>query len=84
MELTIVGKDMELSAEVRESIERKVRKLERHLPNIASGIVEVSQETTKTREDRYVAQITISHEGSILRGEEKAATACHRAGGGGA
>ena len=73
MELQMLGRNVELSEEVRKSIERKVRKLERHLPNIARGVVEISQETTKSPQDRYMVQITITHNsGSILRGEEKA------------
>jgi len=73
MELQMLGRNVELSEEVRKSIERKMRKLERHLPNIAEGVVEISQESTKSPQDRYMAQITITHNsGSILRGEEKA------------
>jgi putative sigma-54 modulation protein len=74
MDLQMLGRNVELSEEVRKRIERKVRKLERHLPNIAKGVVEISQETTKSPQDRYMAQITITHNsGAILRGEEKAA-----------
>jgi len=72
MELQIVGKNVGLSEETRQIIEEKVRKLERHLPNIAKGVVEISREATKSPEDRFIAQITITHSGSILRGEETA------------
>ena len=73
MELKLVGKNVELSEEVKDTIGRKLKKLERHLPRIAKGVVEISQENTKSPHDRYIVQITITHGGSILRGEEKAA-----------
>lgn len=70
MELQIMGKNVGLSDDVRKSIEERVKKLERHLPNIQQGMVEISREATKSPEDRFIAQITIAHSGNLLRGEE--------------
>jgi len=71
MEIQIVGKNVEISERVRQHVERKVSKLERHLPHIVQGVVEISRETTKSPEHRFIAQITLTHSGTILRGEEK-------------
>ena len=71
MKLQIVGKNMDVSQEVRDYVERKVGKLERHLPHILQGVVEVTRETTKSPQSRYVVQLTVIHGGTVLRSEEK-------------
>ena len=57
---------------VRAYIERKLGKLNRHLPNIIESKVEVAEEMTKSAEQRFVAQVTIDSNGTLLRGEERA------------
>jgi putative sigma-54 modulation protein len=69
MELTITGKHLDLAPTVRGYIERKLGKLARHLPNILETKVEITEEKTKSREHRFVAQVTMDVNGAILRGE---------------
>lgn len=71
MELQITGKNVKLIPQVRHYIERKMEKLGRHLPNIIESKVEVSEEKTKSPQQRFVAQITIDSSGVLLRGEER-------------
>ena len=71
MELQITGRNVELSTKVRDYIERKLGKLHRHLPTITESIVEVSNESTKTPQQRFVVQMTIDSSGTLLRGEER-------------
>ena len=71
MELQIIGKDAQLAPEVRHYIERKLGKLGRHLPNITESKVEVSEEKTKSPQQRFVVQVTIESSGTLLRGENK-------------
>ena len=71
MELQIIGKDVQLAPEVRHYIERKLGKLGRHLPNITESKVEVSEEKTKSPQQRFVVQVTIESSGTLLRGENK-------------
>ncbi len=69
MELQITGKNIELSPAVRSYIERKLGKLNRHLPNIMESSVEIGEEKTKSPQQRFVVQATISCSGTLLRGE---------------
>lgn len=69
MELTITGKHLDLSPAQRSHIERKLGKLTKHLPNILEAKVEITEEKTKSREDHFVAQVTMVVNGAILRGE---------------
>lgn len=74
MELVIRGKNLEVSEAVKGHIQRKLGKLERHLPNIDKVEVEVSSEKTRSAGDRFVVQVTIDSRGTLLRGEERATT----------
>jgi len=71
MELQITGKNMELSPAVRQHIERKLGKLNRHLPKIIEFKVEVAEEKTKSPQQHFVVQVTINSSGTLLRGEER-------------
>ena len=71
MELQITGQNIELLPMVRGRIERKLGKLNRHLPNIAGCKVELVEEKTKSPQQRFVAQITLDVNGTLLRGEER-------------
>ena len=71
MELQITGKNMELLPAVRHYIERKLGKLNRHLPNITEAKIEISKEKTKSPRKRFVVQVTIDSSGTLLRGEER-------------
>ncbi len=71
MELQITGQNMELSAAVRRYIERKLGKLNRHLPNIITSKIEIVEEKTKSPQQRFVVQMTIDSKGTLLRSEER-------------
>jgi len=72
MELQITGKNnIELSPAVHRYIERKLGKLSRHLSNIIESKVEISEEKTKSPQQRFVIQVTVDSNGTLLRGEER-------------
>lgn len=68
----IVARNMRLTDNTREYVEKKAAKLERHLPGIDEIRVELSHEkTARSATDRQVAQITVRGKGFILRTEER-------------
>ena len=71
MELQITGKNVKLVPAVRKYIERKLGKLGRHLSDIIESKVEVSEEKTKSPQQRFVVQVTINSSGALFRGEER-------------
>jgi putative sigma-54 modulation protein len=72
MELQINGRNMELTERLDEYVRRKVSKLDRYLPTIASARMDLSYENTRSAGDSQVAQLTIRGErGVILRSEER-------------
>lgn len=73
MDLTITGKNMEISDRVREYVEKKAGKLDRYLSVIDDASLELTRESAKSAEDRHIAQLTVRTRGTILRAEERAA-----------
>ena len=70
MEVTIRGRNVEITPRVQEYVEKKVGKFDRYLPTISEAHMELSAEKTKSAQDSQVAQLTIRNKGAILRVEE--------------
>ena len=71
MELQITGKNMELTPAMRHYIERKLGKLNRHLPNIIESKVEVSAEKTKSPQQHFIVRVTVAGSGAQFHSEER-------------
>lgn len=72
MELLIKGKNMVVPEAVRSYAQRKIGKLDRHLPHITQAEVVFFKERTRSQGEQQVVQVTINSNGTILRGEERA------------
>jgi putative sigma-54 modulation protein len=71
MDLTIKGKNVEVTDRLRTYVEKKIGKLDRYLPSISEAWVELSTEAAKAAQDRQVCQVTVRSNGTILRAEER-------------
>ncbi len=71
MELQITGKNLEISPDVRQYIERKLSRLNRHLRNIMEFKVEIIEEKTKSPQQHFVVQATIDSNGTLFRSQER-------------
>lgn len=68
-----VARNMRLTDNTREYVEKKAAKLERYLQNIDEIRVELSHaKSARSALDRQVAQITVHGKGFMLRSEERA------------
>ena len=71
MDLTITGKNIEINDTIRKYVEKKIGRLDRYLPNIIDGRVELTvSEGARAAEDRQIAQVTLRTKKVILRAEE--------------
>ena len=71
--IEIIARNMRLTENLKEYIEKKAAKLERHLQDIDEIRVEVSHvKSARSATDRQVAQLTVHGRGFILRTEERA------------
>lgn len=69
----VVGRNMRLTDNTREYVEKKAAKLERYLQEIDEVHIELSHaKTARSATDRQVAQITLRGKKFILRTEERA------------
>src|ERR1044071_1508210 len=69
----IVARNMRLADNLKDYIEKKTAKLDRHLQDIDEIRVEVSHvKSARSAADRQVAQLTVHGKGFILRSEERA------------
>jgi len=73
MNLVTKGKNIEVPENAKEYIAKKVSKFDRHLQNITETKVELSEEKTRSRENRYIVEMTLECRGTFLRGEERGA-----------
>jgi len=71
MELTIKGKNVEITQRLQQYVEQKIGKLDRYLPTISEAWVELSTEGARAAQDRQVCQVTVRSNGTILRAEER-------------
>jgi putative sigma-54 modulation protein len=73
MQLTIAGKNLEVTKALREYVEKKIGRLDRYLPNIVDARVELAVESTRAAKDSQVAQVTLHTKRAMLRAEEASA-----------
>jgi len=71
MDLVIKGKNIDVPDNAKEYIRKKAQKFDRRLESISKAKVEVSEEDTRSKENRYVVEVTVDAQGTYLRGEER-------------
>ena len=72
MKLQIVAKNnVEVSEALEAYVEKKIGKLDRYLPSISEGKVEISREGAKLPEQRFTVQVTLDSKGVLIRAQEK-------------
>lgn len=71
MQLSITGKNIEVNDALRNYVEKKIGRLDRYLPQIIDGRVELTEEEgARAAQDRQIAQVTLRSKNAILRAEE--------------
>lgn len=72
MELKIHARNLDLTPQLQEHVQKKVSKLDRYMPNIQDVRVDLAIERRRQGNDQAVAQLTLRNErGVILRSEDK-------------
>lgn len=71
MEIKITGRNLEITENIKAYVNKKVSRLSRHMPNIGEANMELADEKTRAPEVRFVAQVTLNCDGTLLRGEDR-------------
>ncbi|HAV10729.1 MAG TPA: ribosome-associated translation inhibitor RaiA [Dehalococcoidia bacterium] len=75
MELQIIGKNgLKLGGEARQYVEKKMTKFSRLIVDSEDVKVEIRHERTKSKQNSFIVQATISLKGTFLRAEERGGT----------
>ena len=72
MQLSITGRNVDITDYTRSYVDKKMQRVERHLSGLTEARIELAAENAHGAE-RNVAQVTLRVGGKILRGEERAA-----------
>lgn len=70
MELLITTKNVDNTESLKDYLDKKLGKLEHHLPHVLEAKVEIGRQRAKDPDQRYVVQLTINSNGTLLRAEE--------------
>jgi len=73
LEVMIFTRNISISDDVRDQIERKVTGLGKYLDDIIEARVDVASTNARNLDEREVVQITVQGKGFILRAEERSA-----------
>lgn len=71
MQLTVKGRNIEVTDRLRSYVDKKIGRLERFLPETAEARVELAEEASQKASQRQVAQVTVRSNGTLLRAEER-------------
>ncbi|MGA2112366.1 MAG: ribosome-associated translation inhibitor RaiA [Anaerolineales bacterium] len=72
LDITVKGKDMDVTPQLEEYVRKKVAKLDRHLDNLEKVHVELTyMKGARSSSDRQVAQLTARGPTILLRAEER-------------
>ena len=71
MEVTIHGRNLEVTPRLEDYLEKKVSRLDRYLADINEVRVDLAVENTRSNADSQVAQFTVRSRRTILRAEER-------------
>ncbi|MFN8482119.1 MAG: ribosome-associated translation inhibitor RaiA [Anaerolineae bacterium] len=72
MELRITSRNFEATDGLKQYIEKKITRIERHLPGMQSVSVELASQMMRTQGEQYVAQVTARASGAVMRAEVRA------------
>ena len=70
MEIRTSAKNLELNVEAEQYIQKKFKRLERHLKPMSDAKLELSRTSARAKSDRVVAQMTVTAGRHTLRGQE--------------
>ena len=73
MDVQITGTNIELPITIQRYVERKIKKLDKHLPGIIETKIEVSEEKTRSPKQHYLVKATLNSSigGATFHGEER-------------
>lgn len=74
MEMQIHGRNIDVTPAIKTYVNRKFDRLTRHMPQMMDATMEFGTNASRTGEDRFVVQMTVTVKGQTLRAQRRAPT----------
>ena len=75
MELKIESRNFNLGRRLDALVTRKMEQLLRHLPAVDDARVDITHEPARGRQERYLARVSVSIKGTVIRAERRGPSA---------
>ena len=75
MEIKVESRNFNLGRRLDGLVTRKMEQLLRHLPAVDEARVDISHEPTRGRQERYLAKVSVSVKGTVIRAERRGPSA---------
>ena len=75
MDSTIKGRNMNVGRRLEAQVNRKLAQVLRHIPAADDIRVEFTYEPTRSQQERYLAQLSFSIKGTVIRAERRGPSA---------
>ncbi len=74
MDFLITARNLDLTENSQQYLQRKLAPVQRRLRDITEAKVEIKRESTSSAQDHIVVQVTLNLNGTLLRAEERGPT----------
>ncbi len=74
MDIKIHGRNVDISDNIQNYVDKKFNRLSRHLPQMMDATAEIKRTSSRAGEDRIAVQITLSVKGQVLRAQRRGST----------
>ena len=75
MEIKVESRNFNLGRRLDGLVTRKMEQLLRHLPAVDEARVDISHEPTRGRQERYLAKVSVTVKGTVIRAERRGPSA---------
>ncbi len=74
MDIKIHGRNVDISDNIQNYVDKKFNRLSRHLPQMMDATAEIKRTSSRAGDDRIAVQITLSVKGQVLRAQRRGST----------
>ena len=74
MDIKIHGRNVEITDDIESYVGKKFVRLSRHLPQMLDATTEIKRTSSRSGDDRFVVQLTLTVKGQVLRAQRRSST----------
>ena len=74
LDIKINGRSLEITDDIQSYVNKKFSRLSRHLPQMMDATAEIKRTSSRSGDDRFVVQLTLTVKGQVLRAQRRSST----------